>query len=65
MTLTKWVVEIESWLTKKQIVTSKSSLSELIEEIANHRNGDAAVYMNFLTKMRRVLVMKEMQVSQK
>lgn len=41
-------------------VTSKSSLSEIVEEVAHCGNVDIELYVSFLTSTRKVVVVKGM-----
>lgn len=46
-------------------VTSKSSLSEIVEEVAHCGNVDIELYVSFLTSTRKVVVVKGMWHQQK
>lgn len=55
-------------MTKKQKVimlkvTSKLNLSEIIEEIAHCGNADFELSVNFLTSVRKVVMMKGIRMS--
>lgn len=41
-------------------VTSKSSLSEIVEEVAHCGNVDIELYVSFLTSTRKVVVVEGM-----
>ena len=55
-------------MTKKQKmimlkVTSKLNLSEIVEEIAHCGNADFELSVNFLTSVRKVVMMKGIRMS--